>query len=49
MSHQQEQPHEHDLLHLCLAVLVAVAVVLLGWFLVRTALPGSRPLPPNRR
>lgn len=39
VSHQQEQPHEHDLLHLCLAVLVAAAVVLLGWFLVRTALP----------
>ena len=41
MSQQQEpeQPHEHDLLHLCLAVLVAAAVVLLGWFLVRTALP----------
>ena len=39
MSHQQEQPHEHDLTHLCLAVLVAAAVVLLGWFLVRTALP----------
>jgi hypothetical protein len=39
--HQQEpqQPHEHDLLHLCLAVLVAAVVVLLGWFLVRTALP----------
>ncbi|MEU3641972.1 hypothetical protein AB0E59_01230 [Lentzea sp. NPDC034063] len=39
MSHQQEQPHEHDLTHLCLAVLVAAAVVLLGWFLVQTALP----------
>ncbi|MFJ5985629.1 hypothetical protein [Lentzea sp. NPDC092896] len=39
MSQQQEQPHEHDLTHLCLAVLVAAAVVLLGWFLVRTALP----------
>ncbi|MFD4637587.1 hypothetical protein ACFWN2_09760 [Lentzea sp. NPDC058436] len=39
VSHHQEQPHEHDLLHLCLAVLVAAAVVLLGWFLVPTALP----------
>ncbi|GGM72006.1 hypothetical protein GCM10011609_04720 [Lentzea pudingi] len=39
MSHHEEQPHEHDLTHLCLAVLVAAAVVLLGWFLVRTALP----------
>lgn len=37
--HEEQQPHEHDLLHLCLAVLVAAAVVLLGWFLVRTALP----------
>ncbi|MGW6442097.1 hypothetical protein [Lentzea sp. NPDC055074] len=48
MSHQQEQqeqPHEHDLLHLCLAVLVAAAVVLLGWFLVRTALPRLEALP----
>ncbi|MFJ8961786.1 hypothetical protein ACIRG5_20600 [Lentzea sp. NPDC102401] len=47
MSHQQEpeQPHEHDLLHLCLAVLVAAAVVLLGWFLVRTALPRLAALP----
>ncbi|MET9229321.1 hypothetical protein [Lentzea sp. NPDC003310] len=39
VSHHQEQPHEHDLLHLCLAVLVAAAVVVLGWFLVRTAPP----------
>ena len=40
VSHQQEQqPHEHDLLHLCLAVLIAAAVVLLGWFLVGTTLP----------
>ncbi|WP_434445113.1 hypothetical protein [Lentzea sp. E54] len=39
VSHHQapEQPHDHDLLHLCLAVLVATALVLLGWFLVRTA------------
>ncbi|GHH33973.1 hypothetical protein [Lentzea cavernae] len=39
VSHHQEQPHDHDLLHLCLAVLVAAAVALVGWFLVRTALP----------
>ena len=39
VSHQHEQPHEHDLLHLCLAVLVAAAVVLLGWFLVGTTFP----------
>lgn len=46
VSHQQEQPpHEHDLLHLCLAVLAAAAVVVLGWFLVRTALPRLVALP----
>jgi hypothetical protein len=39
VSHEQQEPHEHDLLHLCLAVLVAAAVVLTAWFLVRTALP----------
>ncbi|ANZ43183.1 hypothetical protein BBK82_32115 [Lentzea guizhouensis] len=38
VTHQQ-QPHEHDALHLCVAVLVAAAVVLFVWFLVRTALP----------
>ncbi|MDX3660468.1 hypothetical protein PV646_24465 [Streptomyces sp. ID05-26A] len=45
MSHHEEQPHEHDLTHLCLAVLVSAAVVLLGWFLARTALP--RPPEPT--
>ncbi|MEV6239179.1 hypothetical protein [Lentzea sp. NPDC051838] len=46
VSHQQEpQPHEHDLLHMCLAVLVAVAVALTAWFLVRTALPRLAALP----
>jgi hypothetical protein len=41
MSQQQEptKPHDHDLTHLCLAVLVAVAVALTAWFAVRTALP----------
>ena len=39
MSQQQQDPHEHDLLHLCLAVLAAVAVAVTAWFLVRTALP----------
>lgn len=39
VSHEQQEPHEHDLLHLCLAVLVAVAVAVTAWLLVRTALP----------
>ncbi|MGW6932201.1 hypothetical protein ACWGE0_19250 [Lentzea sp. NPDC054927] len=41
VTHQQEpeQPHEHDLLHMCLAVLVAAAIAVTAWFLVRTALP----------
>ncbi|MFD9699806.1 hypothetical protein [Lentzea sp. NPDC059081] len=41
VTHQQEPvpPHDHDLLHLCLAVLVAAAVALTVRFLVRTALP----------
>ncbi|MEU0880934.1 hypothetical protein ABZ345_20200 [Lentzea sp. NPDC005914] len=45
MSQQQEQPHEHNLLHMCLAVLVAAAVALTAWFLVRTALPRLAALP----
>lgn len=40
VSHQQQpDPHDHDLLHLCLAVLAAAAVTVTAWFLVRTALP----------
>ncbi|HEX8869550.1 MAG TPA: hypothetical protein VF821_28065 [Lentzea sp.] len=42
---QQQEPHEHDLLHLCLAVLVAATVALTAWFLVRTALPQLAALP----
>jgi len=38
VTHQQD-PHEHDALHLCVAVLVAAAVLFLVWFLLRTALP----------
>jgi hypothetical protein len=45
VSHQQQEPHEHDLLHLCLAVLAAAAVALTAWFLVRTALPRLAALP----
>jgi hypothetical protein len=55
VSHHQDEPHEHDLLHLCLAVLAAVAVALTTWFLVQTALPrlaappGRSPASPPQR
>ncbi|MFI6096217.1 hypothetical protein ACIA8G_11715 [Lentzea sp. NPDC051213] len=40
VSHQQEpEPHEHDLLHVCLAVLAAVALAVLTWLFHKTALP----------
>lgn len=39
VSHEQQDPHDHDLVHLCLAVLAAVAVAITARFLVRTALP----------
>lgn len=48
VSHQQQEPHQHDLLHLCLAVLVAAAVAVSAWFLVGTALPQLAALPSLR-
>ncbi len=37
-THQQD-PNEHDALHLCVAVLVAAVLLFLVWFLLKTALP----------
>ena len=40
VTHQQDNPHdEHDALHLCVAVLVAAALLFLVLFLLKTALP----------
>ena len=44
---QQQEPHEHDALHLCVAVLVAAAALLFAWFLLRTALPRLAVLVPT--
>lgn len=54
VSHQQP-PHEHDALHLCVAVLVAAAALLFAWFLLHPALPRltvvatAAPLSPLQR
>ncbi|MFS8096700.1 hypothetical protein LFM09_06120 [Lentzea alba] len=55
VSHEQQDPHEHDLVHLCLAVLVAATVAVAAWCLIATALPqlaahpgSALPSPPQR-